>query len=184
MNICFIDFETTGIDVFKDNPIEFGGILINENGETLKKFHSFIQPRSKRNFSTTSKKIHGLSSLSLNEAPSQNEVLLNFFNSFGTEYKFAGWNINFDVSFFRRMCHLNNYMREYNKINHRHIDIQSIIFYLKERNILPKELKSLDDLIIFFNLNRNEKHNALEDAELTLEVYKKIMFLNFNLDTL
>lgn len=29
--ICFIDFETTGIDVFRDEPIDFGAVLVDFN---------------------------------------------------------------------------------------------------------------------------------------------------------
>jgi DNA polymerase III epsilon subunit-like protein len=177
MNICFIDFETTGIDIFKDSPIEIGCVLVSEEGEILKEFHSYIKPRNNRVFSASSKNIHGMNKELLENAKSQQDVLIEFFNNMGTDYRFSGWNINFDVSFFRSMCHYNNMMREYNKIHHRHIDVQSIVFYLKEKNLLPNELKSLYDLINYFNLKRNIKHNAMEDAELTFQVYQRLMSL-------
>jgi len=179
MNICFIDFETTGIDVFKDSPIEIGCVLVNESNEILKSYYSYIHPRTKRRFTSSSIKIHGIEEELLQKAKSQKEVLAEFFKIMGFDFRFAGWNINFDVTFFRRMCHLNSYMRFYNKIYHRHIDIQSIVHYTKEINLLPNELNSLDDLIHFFNLNRSIKHNAMEDAELTLEVYKKLLLMKF-----
>lgn len=175
MNYCFLDFETTGIDVFKDSPIEIGSILVNDKGKIIKEFHSFIRPRNKRVFSSSAIKVHGIDINILENARSQYDVLLDFFNTMGTDYRFSGWNINFDVSFFRGMCHYNNMMREYNKIHHRHIDVQSIVFYLKEKNLLPKELKSLDDIIKYFNLKRKNKHNALEDADLTFQVFEKLL---------
>jgi DNA polymerase III subunit epsilon len=177
-NVCIIDFETSGIDVFKDNPIEMGCILINNEGEKIGDFHSYIKPNSKRNFSAESKKVHGLNEIDLINAPSQDEVLNSFFEIIGTDYRFAGWNIGFDVSFFRRMCHVNNRMKLYNSINHRHIDIQSILYYLVLQDILPKNLKSLDDLIVFFGLKRNSNHSAIEDAELTTKVYKRLISIN------
>ena len=131
MNICFIDFETTGIDVFKYSPIEIGCLLVNESNEILKSYHSYIYPRIKRRFTSSSIKIHGIEEDLLQNAKSQNEVLAEFFNIMGSNFRFAGWNINFDVTFFRRMCHLNSYMRLYNKIYHRHIYIQSIVHYAK-----------------------------------------------------
>nr|WP_320118660.1 3'-5' exonuclease [uncultured Marinifilum sp.] len=175
MNICFIDFETTGIDVFKDNPIEFGAVLVNEENEIIKEFHSFLSLRTKRKFSAQSKAIHGLDESNLVDACKQKEMLVRFFDEFGTDYRFAGWNINFDVSFFRRMCHLNNFMREYNKIYHRHIDVQSISYFLSQKGILPDREKSLSDLVDLFDLERREKHSAIEDARLTFEVYKRLM---------
>lgn len=178
MNICFIDFETTGIDVFKDSPIEIGSVLVDDKGEILKIFHSLIQPRNRRIFSTSATKIHGIDNILLENARTQHEVLFDFFSTMGTDYRFSGWNINFDVSFFRGMCHYTKMMREYNKIYHRHIDVQSIVFYLKTKNLLPNELRSLDDLIKYFSLKRSTKHNALEDAKLTFEVFQKLMSLN------
>lgn len=178
MNICFIDFETTGIDVFKDNPIEFGAVLVNEKNEIVAEFHSYLALRTKRKFSAQSKLIHGLDESKLNEAPEQNKMLTKFFEEFGTDYRFAGWNINFDVSFFRRICHLNNFMREYNKIYHRHIDVQSISYFLSQKNIMLEREKSLSDLADYFGLERQEKHSAIEDAKLTFEVYKKLMAIN------
>ena len=50
-NICFIDFETTGIDFFKDQPLELGALLVNKDLEIIEKFHSLIAPRTKREVS-------------------------------------------------------------------------------------------------------------------------------------
>ncbi|MDX8338772.1 3'-5' exonuclease [Draconibacterium sp. IB214405] len=175
MDICFIDFETTGIDVFKDNPIEIGCTLTNQKGDILQEFHSYIKPKSKRKTSASAKNIHGINTNSLMNAPTQKEVLIKFFKEMGTNYRFAGWNINFDVTFFRRMCHLNNMMGLYNKIYHRHIDIQSIVFYLKESNRIPNNLNSLNDLASFYKLDRDSNHSALQDSRLANIVYKKII---------
>lgn len=175
MDICIIDFETTGVDVFKDNPIELGAILISEEWEIKAKYHSYIKPRTKRSFSISSKNIHGIEVMNLVSSPAQKEVLDDFLGTFGTDYRFAGWNINFDVSFFRRMCHNNKMMRTYNQIYHRHIDVQSIVYYLKATNKLPQNLSSLNDLAEFFSIKRSQKHNALEDAEITFNVFKNLM---------
>lgn len=175
--ICFIDFETTGIDVYKDNPIEIGAVLIDERGEILSKFYSFIKPRSNRITSVNAFKIHGIDSKSLIIAPSQNEVLNNFFNQLGTDYRFAGWNINFDVSFFRRMCHFSNRMSDYNKINHRHIDVQSINFLATELGFIDSQYRSLSDLAKLFSIDRNVKHSAIEDAIITSKVYIELINL-------
>jgi len=36
--ICFIDFETTGVDVFRDEPIEIGAVLVDDNLKIIKQF--------------------------------------------------------------------------------------------------------------------------------------------------
>ena len=46
--LCFIDFETTGINVFEDEPIEFGAVLTNERLEVVDSFCSRIKPSPRR----------------------------------------------------------------------------------------------------------------------------------------
>lgn len=169
--ICFIDFETTGIDVFKDNPIELGAVLVNSSGKVLEKFSSLIRPRTKRSFSAAAKSIHGLDHSQLLNAPSQREVLNEFFTVVGTDYRFGGWNVNFDVTFFRRMCHNNDRMSDFNKIYHRHIDVQTISFLANNLGIVSSNINSLDNLAALFKLHRSNNHSALEDAIITKDVY-------------
>lgn len=173
--ICFIDFETSGIDVFKDYPIEIGAILVDDELNIIKQFHSYINTERKRKISSSASKIHGLKKEDLINMPNSKKVITSFFNEMGHDFKLAGWNISFDVVFLRKMAHQNSMMREFNKINYRHLDIQSISFlYNKiEKNSIKDN--SLDNMCKLFNLNRNEKHNALDDAKLTFEIYKKII---------
>lgn len=175
--ICFIDFETSGVDVFRDEPIEIGAILIDDHFNVIKKFSSRIKVERNVYLKQSAYKIHNISQLDLLNAPTQKEVLNNYFELFGIEYRFAGWNINFDVSFFRKLCSKNGFMVKYNKINHRHLDIQSINFLANQLNLFPKKLNSLSELLNYFDIYRNQEHSAEQDALLTLEVYKKLMIL-------
>ena len=174
--ICFLDFETTGIDVFKDHPIEIGAVLVNDNLEIIKEFHSFINPNRKRKFKATAVNTHGVRSMEeLENFPLSNDVLIDFFDIMGLNYCFAGWNISFDVTFFRKLCHQNNMMTEFNRINYSHLDIQSMMHLYNRSNNSKIEKNSLDNVCQYFNIERSKKHNALEDAKLTLEVYKNII---------
>ena len=122
--ICFIDFETTGIDVFRDEPIEFGAVLVDNEMKIINEFSSKISTNKNVYLTKRAFNIHNISIKDLNNAPKPKEVISNFFNEFRTDYRLSGWNINFDVSFLRKLCHKNGMMVMYNKINHRHIDIQ------------------------------------------------------------
>lgn len=175
--ICFIDFETTGIDVFRDEPIEFGAILVDDELKIIKQYSSKIAInksvyRTKRAFN-----IHNISFEDLENAPKPKEVINNFFKEFGTDYRLSGWNINFDVSFLRKLCHKNGMMVKYNKINHRHIDTQSLAFLATELGLVEINKNSLSDWVNFFGFERSNIHTAVEDAELTFKVYKEL--LNF-----
>jgi DNA polymerase III epsilon subunit family exonuclease len=174
--ICFLDFETTGIDVFKDYPIEIGAVLVDDNLNIIKKFQSFINPNRKRKFKATAIKTHGYKSMSdLSNFPLSKDVLTDFFETLGSNYCFAGWNISFDVTFFRKLCHQNNMMKRYNELNYRHLDIQSMMHLFNHFKHTEIEKNSLDNTCQYFNIKRSKKHNALEDAKLTLEIYKSIV---------
>jgi DNA polymerase III epsilon subunit family exonuclease len=176
-NICFIDFETTGIDLFLDDPIELGAILTNSSGEVIKQFHSYISPSSVKKFSKSAIEVHGINFSDVSDSPTQGEVINDFFEYFGTDFRFAGWNTNFDIGFFRKICHLNNKMKLYNSIQYRHIDVQTICFIAVEFNILNRSITSLSDLADFFGIQRKKKHSAIEDAFITFKIYQNLMNL-------
>ena len=175
MNICFIDFETTGIDVFLDEPIQIGAVLVNQKLEILKEFNSLIQINNEINITENAFVIHGLDKNLLAQAPSKHAVLKSFFKEIGTDFHFAGWNISFDIPFMRKICHIEGYMDQYNKIDYRHIDLQSIIYFLRMMHKIPENIISLSDTLNHFGIQRSFKHNALEDAKLTIAIYKEIM---------
>ncbi|GAA4030470.1 hypothetical protein GCM10022409_13400 [Hymenobacter glaciei] len=173
--ICFIDFETTGIDIFKDEPVEFGAVLVDENGNRINEFYSRISlsnPALKNNDAVS---VHGIDYASLINSPSQAEVLTDFFQKFGYDFHFGAWNTTFDVPFFKKMCSVNKFDNLYNKISYRHLDVQSISKLAACINIIRPDIKSLTDCIEYFGLIRSIHHNAMEDAILCHEVHKKFI---------
>jgi DNA polymerase-3 subunit epsilon len=172
--ICFIDFETTGIDTIKDEPIEFGAILVDTYGKIVKRFHSRIKLDKKESFDKSSYRIHGIDYDSLEASPSQEQVLVLFFDSFGFDYCFGAWNASFDVTFFKRMCSSNNMNQSFEKIKYRHLDVQSISKFATHLNILDSKIKSLSDCAEYFGISRSIHHNALEDAIICHTVYEKL----------
>lgn len=175
--ICFIDFETTGIDVFRDEPIEFGAILVDSNLEIKNKFSSKIFVHKSVYLTKRAFNIHNISIEDLNNSPSQKEVFKMFFNEFGTDFRLGGWNTSFDVSFLRKICHKNGMMVKYNKINHRHIDAQSIGFLAVELALVDHAQNSLNDWVNYFGFIRSNNHSAMEDAQLTFQIYKELLSL-------
>jgi|SRR5690554_5542348 len=175
--ICFIDFETTGIDVFRDEPIEFGAVLVDSKMKIINEFSSKVSINKSVYLTKRAFNIHNISIEKLYDAPNPKEVMNRFFYQFGTDYRLSGWNISFDVSFMRKLCHKNGMMVKYNKINHRHIDIQSLCYLAVELELIKQNNNSLNDWINYFGLKRSRNHSAIEDAKLTFEVYKKLLDL-------
>ncbi|MEG0482986.1 MAG: 3'-5' exonuclease [Acinetobacter sp.] len=171
---CIVDLETTGINQFYDQPVEIGAILINNNFKMVDSFHSYIKISENLRFSDSARKTHGLDEFFLENKPSQQQVLSNFFHKFGTDFRFVAWNMTFDVGFFRRMCFENGYSQYFDSLNYRHIDLQSIFFFYCERRGI-RNLFSLDDACRYFGINRSQYHNALEDAEITYRLFNELM---------
>lgn len=171
-NICFLDFETTGIDLINDFPIEIGAILVDGNLNFIKEFHSLIKPNYAFKIKESALKIHNISEQVINESPTEAEVLNLMFKSLGTNYRLAAWNMSFDVSFFKALCYRNDYQECLNKLNYRHLDVQTINFIAKEIGCIPNDINSLSDLTNYMGLSRSKFHNAKEDVKLLIEVYR------------
>lgn len=171
---CFIDLETTGSDYANDYPIQIGAILVDiRNFKILKEYSSLVNIPEGIIISEKAKEIHGLKKEDIKNAPKPEKVLKDFFNEFGTDYAFAGWNVCFDVSFFRKICIENGFNNQYKEINFHHLDVQSIAKYLKINGNIEGEI-SLINLCEMYNLKRLENHDALEDAKLSFEVLKRL----------
>ena len=171
---CFIDLETTGSDYVNDYPIQIGAILVKtKNFEIIKEYSSLINIPEGIIISEKAKEIHGLKKEDIKNAPKPKNVLKDFFNEFGTDYAFAGWNVCFDVSFFRKICIENGFKNQYKEINFHHLDVQSIAKYLKIKGNIEGEI-SLINLCKIYNLKRSENHDALEDAKLSFEVLRRL----------
>lgn len=170
---CFLDLETTGINLFQDHTIEIGAVLVDENFQIIKKFHSFIKPNKTITFSNASKKVHGLDESFFEDKGDAYSVLDNFFIEMGTEFRFVSWNISFDIGFFRKLCHSSKMTDKYNQINYRHIDLQSIFYWHCIKHNL-QNMSSLDDACNFYDIPRSKYHNALEDALIAYKIFTKL----------
>ncbi|ENU17007.1 3'-5' exonuclease [Acinetobacter lwoffii] len=171
---CVLDLETTGINQFYDQPIEIGAILVDKNLKILDRFHSYMHIPETLKFSNSAKETHGLDESFLRNKPTQAMVLKRFFHQFGYDFRFVTWNMSFDIGFFRRMCYENNFQKEFDKLNYRHLDLQSMFFYYCEKKGYLN-LRSLDDACQHFGISRSQYHNALEDVQITYNVFKKLM---------
>lgn len=75
MQYCFVDLETTGLDVSKDWVIEIGTIGTDADLNILFTFESRIKPLKKIEKETEAFRIHGISSSDLELAPGYQKVV-------------------------------------------------------------------------------------------------------------
>jgi len=174
MMYCILDLETTGINQFHDQPIEIGAILVDKNLLVIDRFHSYMKIPQNLRFTSSARNTHGLSESFLFNKPDQDQVLHHFFAKFGTNFRFVAWNMTFDVGFFRKMCFENGFIENFNRLNYRHLDLQSMFFFYCERYGISG-LNSLDDACQYFKIPRAIHHNALEDAQINYEIFKHLM---------
>lgn len=170
--VCFVDFETTGIDLINDYPIEVGAVLVDSNLNIVNGFHSLIKPNNSFSIKESAYKVHGIDEQTIMQAPSEQKVLNELFLRLGTNYRLAAWNMSFDVAFFKALCLRNSFESNLNKINYRHLDVQTICFIAKELRAIPNNINSLSDLCSHIGLARSIRHSAFEDARLLVSVYK------------
>jgi len=180
MNICFLDFETTGVNREKDWPIQIGAILVEvPSFEELGRFASDIKPPAGVKNSPQAYEIHGRSLDYLRKtAPDIPVVVSKFFDTLGTDYAFGGWNINFDLSFMHKICYRSGMAMasKLSSVNYRHVDVQSIASFLKWTGKLP-EFSNMHDLCKQQGMDLPVKHNALRDAEVSVELFKLLFEL-------
>ena len=170
-NICFIDFETSGTNVFTDEPLQIGACLVDKDLKIIKTFNSYIKLKKGAKISREAQEIHKIESSSLEESPSSKEVVKMFFDYLGNDFCFAGWNISFDIPFFRKMCFEAKELKNFNEIDYRHIDVQTLfkIWAINSKSVQPG---SFSHCLKTFGLKRATAHDAFEDATLTLEVFR------------
>jgi len=171
--LCFLDVETTGASIGTDYAIYIGAILVDAPAlRPVKEFLSYIRPPAGAKNTKVAERIHGIDLASLASAPAASEVIFRFIDEFGTEFAFAGWNVCFDVSFFRKLFVESRQEESFHKFGHRHLDVQSVIRGCVDKGLIGSDVASLDDALGFAGYARPSIHNPLEDARAALDIYR------------
>ena len=158
-----LDTETTGLSIKQNHRIvEIACIEINDHMPTNNIFHTYVNP--KRLVSDDALKIHGYSEkfLSGKKTFEQiSEVFLNFIKN----KKLVIHNAPFDLSF------LNYELKLCKKDEIKSKDVIDTLELARAK--FPGSQNSLDALCKRFKVDngKREKHNALLDCKLLLEVY-------------
>lgn len=182
-----IDLEMSGSIPGEHDIIQIGAVLLDANFAQISKFETLVYPENETDFDPDSKRVHGISAFELDEAPSLDEALdelENWLQESGgypsrramQSLKLCGQGINNDLSFLKAA---------YQQINltwpfaYQSIDLQDIsLFY--ERVLIANGQAgfsglSLNAIAEYLGMQREKnKHNALEDAELTARCLEEL----------
>ncbi len=165
-----IDLETTGLNWDRDDIIEIGAIVFDENGNIISEFQSFVKTTTEIPEIIT--QITGIKDTDLANAPKINDLKPQIEKLLENNI-IIGHNIEFDLSFLKK-AHI--------KIPQEKIDTLFLASAL-----LPRERShSLEALCKSLSLQNESSHNALEDAKsaMKLFLFLKEKFQNLNKDLL
>ncbi len=152
-----IDVETTGFDASRDAIIEVAAVTFSGN-DILDEFSTLIYPQ--RDIPAEITRLTGISNAMVEEAPTMASVRARLRSILGS-HPLVGHNIDFDLAFLRE---------ERLGIGNRRLDtisLASILFPEAGRY----GLGALADYLYLPMPDGRQAHRALEDAELTIELY-------------
>ena len=167
MRKLILDTETTGLDFESDRIIEVACIELENDVPTGQEFHSYYSP-GEIVISEHAEEIHGLSNSFLRKYKKFEDKAEEFY-SFIRDSKLIIHNAQFDLSM------LNN---AFKRLGIKQISKDQAICTLEmAKKKFPGSKNNLNALCRRFNisLESREKHGALTDCKLLLEVYIELL---------
>ena len=160
--MVIFDFETTGLDSYRDRIIEIGGLRI-ENGQSVKEFSTLIDPNIP--LPETAAAITGITQEMLTGQPTIEEKLPEFLE-FIKGAILVAHNAEFDMAFLRNNCERQGIQLEW----------PSFCTLKLARHLLPDlESKSLDALAEYYNLTFESRHRSIGDCKVTSSVLQSFL---------
>ncbi|MFW6121323.1 MAG: PolC-type DNA polymerase III, partial [Petrotogales bacterium] len=156
------DLETTGLDPVSDEIIEIGAVKM-KNNKILDKFSTLVKPT--KPLSEIVQNITGINEKDLDEVPSIHDVFQEFLD-FCDGSILVAHNASFDYRFVRNAVK-EIYSREWNPP---YIDTLSL-----SKTLLKSKSYSLDNVVKRLKVGKFKHHRAMEDANVTAEVFKKLI---------
>lgn len=181
--ILFLDTETGGLDPERHDLLTIG-LVVWEDFKIVDELELKISRASYR-AEESALKVNGLNLKQLEtEGQTETEIInsLLYFvkKNFGTDKSFviAGHNINFDIAFLKAFLK-NNFIDWAKHFGYRTIDTMTLLMFVYlQGKTEGRRLGKLDDAIIHFGLDPEERHTALCDARVTTRLFEKLLMLN------
>ncbi|WP_096188909.1 3'-5' exonuclease [Evansella halocellulosilytica] len=166
MTYTVFDLETTGLySTLGDEVVSLGAVKINMNDiQFPEQFYEIISPIKR-----VPKEIlmlTGLSREEINHSGQPFPYSFKKFLEFSYETVVVAHPSSFDVNFLKELC------KKWELPDYRP---QSIDSYEVANFLYPGERNQIDDLIKRFDIDKRERHHALNDAYMTAEVFEKLI---------
>ncbi len=157
--LVFLDTESTGLSPYKDKLIEIG-FIVYENGQVKRTFSTLLNPGKPIPWFIT--KITGIDDFMVKGKPKFHEIsdeLLETLN----ESILVAHNARFDYSFLQN--EFLNIGVDFTTDHMCTVKLSKLLHPTRKKH-------TLDEFIAEFNLNCENRHRALDDAEILYQVYE------------
>jgi DNA polymerase III subunit alpha, Gram-positive type len=163
LTYVIFDLETTGLESLRDEIIEIGAIKI-ENREVKDVFNKLVKPEKLVSSHIT--ELTGISQEMLENEPPIKPVLAQFMEFIGDNILIAH-NAEFDSGFIKTQLKKN-----FNK----DLTNTTICTLHISRDVLPNlDNHKLHTIANYYNLNVVNRHRAIGDVELTLQIWLRFL---------
>ena len=158
-----LDLETSSLDIHSCDILEVGAIKIKD-GKIIDSFSSLVRPVSDINQEALN--VNKLDLSELETAPADDVVIPDFLRFLGNN-DLKGYNIDrFDLPILKRYAHKYNYPLD-NLVD-------DILLLAREKlHFLPN--RNLSTVASYLQIDSSKAHRAIEDCEITLNAYLKIL---------
>lgn len=159
-----IDLEMTGLSAKTDQIIEIGAVKIKDN-QIVDKMECLVNPKCK--IPTRVVELTGITDEMVQQGMDKDEAISKLLD-FIQGHILVGQNINFDYSFLKQWA-----------VNHkRPLEANACDTLKLARVLLPAEQsKKLEELCVYFGIERTREHRALDDAIETWKIYERLKVL-------
>ncbi len=171
-NFAFLDIETTGLNLIKNEIIEIGCVVTTPELKVIEEFELKIKPERIEDADPVSLKISHYDSLSWADSISLKKGMKILADKV-KDCIMVGQNVAFDSGFLEYAFSKTGVL---NSMHYHKLDTISIA-WAKLHNSPDIDHFSLRELCLHFGIKNENAHTALSDARATFELYKKLMSL-------
>ncbi|HBB54264.1 hypothetical protein A2121_02080 [Candidatus Nomurabacteria bacterium GWB1_40_6] len=171
-NFAFVDIETTGLNLEKNEIIEIGCVLTTPDLETIEEFELKIKPERVENADPVALKVNHYNEKDWENSYSLREAM-KIFSEKVKDCIMVGHNVAFDAGFLEYAFNKTEIM---NAMHYHKLDTISVAWAKLHREP-DLEHFSLRELCERFGIKNERAHSALPDARATFLLYKKLMEL-------
>ncbi len=174
--LAFLDIETTGFDVERQEIIEIGVVVVNQKngvlGEVVEEFEIKIKPEKIENADAEALSINGYNESEWMFAVSLEQAMKTFADR-TKDCVMVAHNVAFDYSFLAKAFSTTGVE---NKMFFAKLDTISFAF-AKLHKLADAPRLNLKSLCEYFGIENERAHTALADTRAMVRVYRKLLEL-------